>query len=305
VKHYLELFILGLPYAGLFALLGTGVVMIYRASKILTLAQGAVAMFTAYVLYQLNNKPAVYAGRGWGIPLPIAFPLALLFAGAMGYAIERFLLRPLRDRAVLVSVIMTVGILAGLTGLAGIIWSYDRQEAPRVVPSFKTAIHIAGITIEKDRLFILAVTALIMLGVVYLFKRTTLGIAMRAVADDRRAALLMGIPADRVSSLTWIIGTILAGLAGILLSPILQLQPLLLTLTSIPAYAAVLFGGLTNLARMTVGAILVGVLYSEVPSLPVIKSHAFPGTSELAIFLAVIVFMFISGKSTQLQEEEI
>jgi len=303
VKHYTELFILGLPFAGLFALLGTGVVMIYRASKILTLAQGAVAMFTAYILYQLNNDPKIYGGRGFGLPLPIAFPLALAFAGLMGYAIERFLLRPLRDRAVLVSVIMTVGILAGLTGLAGIIWSYDRQEAPKLTPTGQT--HLFGITLGYDRLIILGMAVLIMLGVVYLFKRTTLGIAMRAVADDRRAALLMGIPADRVSSLTWVIGTMLAGLAGILLSPILQLQPLILTLIAIPAYAAVLFGGLTNLARMTIGAIVVGVLYSEVPSLPAIKSHDFPGTPELAIFLAVIVFMFVTGKSTQLQEEEI
>jgi len=303
VKHYIELFILGLPFAGLFALLGTGVVMIYRASKILTLAQGAVAMFTAYILYQLNNTPNGPGTHGFGIPLPFALPLAIIFAGAMGYVIERFLLRPLRDRAVLVSVIMTVGVLSGLTGLAGIIWSYDRQEAPNLTPTGQ--IRPFGITIGYNHLAIMGMSVVIMLAVVYLFKRTTLGIAMRAVADDRRAALLMGIPADRVSALTWIIGTILAGVAGILLSPLLQLQPLQLVLISIPAYAAVLFGGLTNLARMMLGAVLVGVLFSEVPSLPVIKTHAFPGTSELAIFLAVIVFMFVTGKSTQLQEEEI
>ena len=204
MMQFFELFVQGLPFAGLFALLGTGVVMIYRASKILTLAQGAVAMFTAYVLYQLNNDPKIYNGRGWGIALPIALPLALAFAGAMGYVIERFLLRPLRDRASLVSVIMTVGILSGLTGLAGIIWSYDRQEAPRLTPHGAT--HFLGITLGYDHLTVIVVSVAILLGVLYLFKRTTLGIAMRAVADDRRAALLMGIPADRVSSLTWIIG---------------------------------------------------------------------------------------------------
>jgi len=304
VKLYIELLILGLPVAGLFALLGTGVVMVYRASKVLTLAQGAVAMFTAYVLYQLNNDPAKFGGRGWGLSLIVAFPAALVFSAAMGFAIERFLMRPLRDRPVLVSVIMSVGILAGLTALAGVIWSYDRQEAPKLTP-FTGTLRFLGISLGWDRLTILAMTAVIMLGVVYLFKYTTLGIAMRAVADDRQAALLMGIPADRVSALTWIIGTMLAGLAGILLSPILQLQPLILTLISIPAYAAALFGGLTNLARMTVGALVVGVLYQEVPSLPLVKSHDFPGARELAIFLAVIVFMFVTGKSTQLQEEEI
>jgi branched-chain amino acid transport system permease protein len=284
VKLYFELFIYGLPIAGVFALLATGVVMVYRASKILTLAQGAVAMFSAYAFYQLNNNPVKYGGKGWGIPIALALPAALVFAGFLGYAIERFLLRPLRDRPLLVSVIMTVGVLALLTAVAGHIWGYDRQQAPKIVP--EGAIHIAGISPSWAQLFILGVTIGIMFAVVYLFKYTTLGISMRAVADDRRAALLMGIPADRVSSLTW-------------------LNPLILTLIAIPAYAAALLGGLANLPRMVLGALVVGVLYSEVPALPVVKTSNFPGVRELAIFGVVIVFMFVTGKSIQLQEEEI
>ncbi|MGH2793871.1 MAG: branched-chain amino acid ABC transporter permease [Actinomycetota bacterium] len=303
MKLYLELFILGLPIAGLFALLATGVIMIYRASRILTLAQGGVAMFTAYVLYQLSHQPAANTEeKGFGLPLILALPLALIFAAALGYVIERFLLRPLRDRPVLVSVIMTVGVLALLTGLAGIIWGYDRQEAPQITPT--GVVSFAGITIPVNQLFILGATAVIMFGVLYLFKYTTLGIAMRAVADDRKAALLMGIPADRVASLTWILGSVLAGMAGILLSPIVALHPLILTLLSIPAYAAALFGGLTNLGRMLLGAGLVGVIYSMMPDIPRV-GHLMPGMRELAIFGFVIVFMFITGKSTQLQEEEI
>src|SRR5688572_2676381 len=163
MKLYLELIILGLPIAGLFALLATGVVMIYRASRILTLAQGGVAMFTAYVLYQLNNNPAETGGRGWGLPLIVAFPLALLFAAVLGYAIERFLLRPLRVRPVLVSVIMTVGVLAFLTGLAGIIWGFDRQTAPEITPT--GVVSAGGITVPVNQLFILGATAVIMFGV--------------------------------------------------------------------------------------------------------------------------------------------
>ena len=303
MKLYLELFILGLPIAGVMALLATGVVMIYRASKILTLAQGGVAMITAYVMYQLHNDPTVHGGKGWDLPIAIALPAALVFAGVLGFVIERFLLRPLQDRPILVSVIMTVGVLALLTAIAGHVWGYDRQQAAKITPSGQ--LQFWGITLGYDRLFILAVTAVLMLAVVYLFKYTTLGIAMRAVADDRRAALLMGIPAERVSATTWILGSVLAGVAGILLSPLVELHPLILTLISIPAYAAALFGGLTSLGRMVIGAGVVGVLYNEVDQLPFIKSHEFPGTRELAIFLAVIIFMFVTGKSVQLQEEEI
>jgi branched-chain amino acid transport system permease protein len=303
MKIYIELFVLGLPIAGVMALIATGVVMIYRASKILTLAQGGVAMFTAYVLYQLNNDPAVHGGMGWHLPIYVALPGALAFAAALGYAIERFLLRPIQDRPVLVSVIMTVGILAFLTAVAGHVWGYDRQEAPKITPGGQ--VKVWGITLGYDRLFILAVTVVLMLAVVYLFKYTTLGIAMRAVADDRRAALLMGIPAERVSAMTWVLGSVLAGLSGVLLSPLVELHPLILTLIAIPAYAAALFGGLTNLVRMIIGAGVVGVLYTEVDQLPFIKSHNFPGARELAIFGVVIVFMFVTGKSVQLQEEEI
>ena len=308
MKLYIELFILGLPIAGVFALLATGVVMVYRASKILTLAQGAVAMFATYAFYQLANNPSETGGRGWGLPMIVAFPAALVFAGAVGFAIERFLLRPLRDRPILVSVIMTVGLLALLTAVAGLIWTHDRQQAPQITPSGRVTFF--DITVGYTQLTILAITVVLMLAVVYLFKYTTLGIAMRAVADDRRAALLMGIPADRISSLTWIIGGILAALAGILLSPIVQLQPVVLTLIAIPAYAAALFGGLTNLVRMVVGALILGVMYSIVPEVPFVKNwlvaqHDFPGARELSIFLVVIIFMFVTGKSVQLQEEEI
>jgi branched-subunit amino acid ABC-type transport system permease component len=299
VLTYVQLFFLGLPIAGLFALLATGVVMVYRASRILNLAVGGMAMFTAYALFQTHK---------WGVPLPLALILALGFAAWLGWATERFLLRPLRSRPVLVSVIMTVAVLALMTALATLIWGSDRQNAPQLLPD--EALTFAQITLGVDRIMILAITGLLMLGVIYLFKRTTIGVAMRAVSDDRNAALLMGIPADRVSSLTWIIGATLAGAAGILVSPVIGLQPVNLTLLAIPAYAAAVFGGLRSLPLTMVGALIIGVMYSIIPSLPLLGSQGsdpFPGTRELSIFLAVVVFLLVRGQSLlgSVQEEEI
>jgi branched-chain amino acid transport system permease protein len=196
----------------------------------------------------------------------------------------------LRGRPVPSSVIMTVAVLALLTAIAGSIWGYDRQDAPAILPH--GAVSFAGATVGLDRLMILAITAALMAVVIWLFKRTVLGVAMRAVSDDRSAALLMGVPADRVSSATWVIGTVLAGFAGILLSPIIGLQPINLTLLAIPAYAAALFGGLTSLQGTLAGATFVGVMFSMVPSLPLISRSSFPGARELAIFAAVIAFLF-------------
>lgn len=305
---YFQLFILGLPIAGLFALFGTGIVMIYRATRILNLAHGAIAMFTAYILFWISSSPqdTVTGPEGLNLPLVIAVPLALAFAAGLGWAIERFLMRPLRDRPVLTSVIMTVACLAGLTAVAGAIWGYDRQNAPSIVPT--GAVRFAGMAIGKDRIFVLAITAALMLGVVYLFKRTTLGVAMRAVSDDRRAALLQGVPADRVSALTWMIGSILAGSAGILLSPVIGLQPINLTLLSIPAFAAALFAGLTSIPLMVAGAALVGIMFAEIPAIPFVQDSGFPGARELVIFATVILFLFFRWQQlfgSDLREEEI
>lgn len=296
---YLQLVILGLPIAGLFALLATGVVMVYRASRILNLAQGGMAMFSAYVMYWLTKDP-----NGPGLPVGIGLIGALAFGGALGWAVERFLLRPLRSRPVLSSVIMTVAVLALLTAVAGSVWGYDRQDAPAILP--RGSVQVLGATLGVDRIAILFLTAAIMGGVILLFKRTTLGVSMRAVSDDRSSAQLMGIPADRVSTITWVIGSVLAAIAGILLSPIIGLQPVNLTLLAIPAYAAALFGGLRSLPLTLAGAGAVGIMFSVVPSLPVIKSADFPGARELVIFASVIGFLLLRSEKmfgSQLQQE--
>lgn len=282
---YIQLIILGLPIAGLFALLATGIVMVYRASRVLNLALGGMAMYTAYVLFWLTRDPG-----GPGLPVPIGVVGALVFAAWLGWAIERFLLRPLQGRPVLSSVIMTVGALALLTGLAGVQWGHDRQDAPTILPSGKT-VSVLGATIGLDRILILVITGLLVAGVMALFRRSTIGVGMRAVSDDRNAALLMGIPAERISTLTWVIGSLLAGVAGILLSPIIGLQPVNLTLLSIPAYAAALFGGLRSFPLTLAGSALVGIMYAVIPSLPVISTSGFPGVRELAIFGSVILFL--------------
>jgi len=299
---YVQMFILGLPIAGLFALLAIGIVMIYRASHILNLAHGAMAMFTAFVFYALTNAP-----KGPRLPIWLAVIVALVFAGTLGGAIERVLLRPLRDRPVLASVIMTVGALALLTAIAGAIWGYDRQDAPSILPRGRS-ISLAGAVIGLDRLLMIAITGALVGLVILLFKRSMLGIAMRAVSDDRRASVLMGVPADRVSTVTWVIGSVLAGIAGILLSPIIGLQPVNITLLAIPAYAAALFGGLSSFPMTLAGSAVLGIMYSMIPSLPVIRTADFPGAREVAIFATVILFLFFRWEQlfgSDLAEEEV
>jgi branched-subunit amino acid ABC-type transport system permease component len=273
--------------------------MVYRASRVLNLAVGGTSMFTAYVLFQLHK---------WGTPVAVAVIGALAFATLFGLAMERWLLRPLRDRPVLVSVIMTVGVLAFTTELASDRWGTDRQVLPQITPT--GAVHFAGIAIGIDRLVILAITLVVMAAVIYLFRYTTLGIAMRAVSDDRRAAQLMGVPAERVSAITWALGGALSGVAGILLSPVIGLTPTGLVFQSIPALAAALFGGLVSIELTFAGALAIGVLWSLLQGLSIgpVDFREITGIQEAAIFLVVIAFLFVRWETlfgSELREEEI
>ncbi len=296
---YLELIIAGLPIGVLWALLATSVVMIYRASRVLNLAIGGTAMFSAYVVW--------FVSETWNMPLVVGILAGLAFGTLFGVAMERILLRPLRDKPILVSVIMTVGVLAFTTELASNRFGQD----PRKLEIFpRGAVRFGEIAIGYDRLYVLAVTLSIMAAVVYLFRRTTLGISMRAVSDDRRAALLMGVPSDRVSTITWALGGLLGAVAGILLSPIVTLTPLGLTFQSIPALAAALFGGLVSIELTFFGALALGVLWALLPGINIggFRMADLVGIQEAAVFLLVIGFLYVRWEQlfgSELREEEI
>lgn len=303
MKFYLQNAILGLPVGVIWALLATSVVMIYRASRVLNLAVGGTSMISAYVLFQLNNS------ERWGIPLAIAVPLTLLFAAALGWFIERVLLRPLRDRPTLVSVIMTVGILALCTEVASAIWTVDSQPGPKLLP--KGSIRFLDIAIGVDQVLTFLITLVIVAGVVMLFRRTTLGVSMRAVSDDRRAAMLMGVPVDRVSSLTWIMGSVLGATAGILIAAQDGLTPLGMVFQSIPALAAALFGGLVSIELAFAGAMVLGVLWSVLPGVQIADWRLYDqviGVQQIAIFALVVVFLVVRWQTlfgSAMREEEI
>ncbi len=303
MKFHLQNIILGLPIGVIWALLATSVVMIYRASRVLNLAVGGTSMISAYMLYQMSNS------QRWGIPMAIALPLTLVFAAAMGFVIERFLLRPLRDRPTLVSVIMTIGILSLCTEVASAVWSVDKQPAPNLLPH--NAIRFLGIAVGIDQIITLVITLAIVGGVIYLFRSTTLGVAMRAVSDNRKAAQLMGVPTDRVSSMTWVIGSLLGAIAGILIASQEGLTPLGMVFQSIPALAAALFGGLVSIELAFIGALVLGVLWSVLPGIEIGAWRLHDqviGVQQIAIFALVIVFLIVRWQTlfgSAMQEEEI
>ena len=281
MDRYLSLFVFGITTGAIFGLMALGMVMIYRSTGVLNLAHGAMAMGPAYVVYSANQR---------GAPIAIAIVIGLAFAAVLGLVVER-LMRPLQGRPVLTKVVMTVGILLLVVALFEKLYTTDPRVAPSLFPQGE-GFKMPGLTVRVtyEQLGILIITVALGLGLGVFFTRSSLGIAMRAAAENRQAATLMGVNPNLVSSLAWGLGSVLAGLAGILVSPIVGLQPFTLVLIAVPAFVAALLAGLESLPGAVLGAVVVGILYYELPQLPALREvHA--GVREVGIFVVAIAFL--------------
>jgi branched-chain amino acid transport system permease protein len=247
--------IVGLVTGCIYALTATGLVVTYTTSGIFNFAHGAIGMMAAFSYWQLTV--------GWGWSPWIALP-AVLFVGAplFGGLVERVLIRPLRGAAADLSIVITLGLLLFLLGVANVAW---KPTEPRVLQPFLSGVKpltIGSLTVTMNQVLIVIVAVLVALGLRVLFSQTRIGIAMRGVVDDPDLAAMAGASPARVQQLSWAVGASLAALAGILLAPLVTLNIITLTLLVINGYAAALFGRLKSLPRTAVGGIALGLLVS-------------------------------------------
>ncbi|MFA5786063.1 MAG: branched-chain amino acid ABC transporter permease [Actinomycetota bacterium] len=251
----LPLTIVGVVLGTMFALPAMGLVLIYKTSRVLNLAHGAIGMFSTFVAYQL--------GIVWHLPVWMAVAGAVVFAGLLGIFIERFTIRPLEGRPPLTKVVVTLGWLLVLTSAAGAIWGASAYHVPVRVASEST-IGLPGVRVSYLQLVSLGVAVALAVLLALFFKRTRLGLAMRAVADNVEAARILGVRVNVVNSAAWALGSILAAVAGILLSPMITLDTYSLTLLVVSALAAALVGGLVSLPATFAAAVALGIMHSDV-----------------------------------------
>ncbi|HLZ23243.1 MAG TPA: branched-chain amino acid ABC transporter permease [Ktedonobacterales bacterium] len=276
----LELVLVGIAFGALYSLAALGIVLIYRTTGVLNFAHGAIGMFTAFVAYQLGVV------GGW--PAPLAVVIALLFAAAFGWIMERFTLRPLRERPVLTRVIVTLGWLLVLQSAAGLIWRDTSYHIPlQIFP--QSGVRIAQLTLGYNQLANIIVAGGLAVGLGIFLKKSPLGVAMRATSDSPSAARLLGIDVNRVSAMAWIIGSLLAGITGLLLAPLTTLNTTDLTIIVIEALGAALIGGLMSLGWTFAGGILLGVAQS------LLSLHALnlPDGAKDVLTLAVILAVLL------------
>ena len=273
----------GLAIGGVYALAAIGLVLIYRVSGVLNFAQGAVAMFATFVAYQVSVVQ--------GLP-PVLGLLAALVAGALiGFVIEYFTIRPLTGRPPLTKVAITIGWLLILQTAAGLIWGDTNYHSPvEVAPTNGFNVPGVNVVVGYDQLTIFLVALGLSSVVAAVLKYTTLGAAMRAVADDPQAARLWGINASMVTAASWMMGCAVAAVAGVLITPLINFNTYSLTIIVIDAFTAALIGRLVSLPWTMVGAVLLGL--AEKYPIAFTSNGGAPEVARFILVLAALIIFF-------------
>ena len=245
-----ENLVLGLLNGGLYALLGMGIVLVYKATKVVSLAHGQIVFFGAYFLWFLYT--------GFHIPLWLSVPLALAVTALLGLVIERLTIHPLIGQPLFSVFLITIAVFMALDGIAQMILKGDiRVYKPALFPT--EPLMVGGIAISPTALAGFGAALLVALALAAFFRRTALGLEMRITAEDHMTAQSMGLGVKRVFSLIWAISAMVTGIAGIFLGTSLSIY-YMLPMIGFKGLIVALFGGLESLSGALVGGLLLGML---------------------------------------------
>ena len=255
---FIQQIINGLVLGSIYALVALGYTMVYGIMGLINFAHGEVVMIGAMVaLFVIKALP--------GLPVFVTIPLALIVAAsvcmAVGFTIERVAYRPLRRAPKLAPLITAIGVSIILQNLAMLIWGRNYHAFPSILP---TSDHeIFGATITSLQIVIIVVAALMMAGLTLLIQRTRLGRAMRATSENPPIAQLMGVNINQIISATFVIGSALAAVAGLMVSANYSIAHYYMGfMLGLKAFTAAVLGGIGNLAGAMLGGILLGVIES-------------------------------------------
>jgi len=258
----LQQIINGLVLGSMYALVALGYTMVYGIINLINFAHGEVLMVGALTSWTIIGlmQSAMPGAPGW-IILIIALIISCVVAAALNFVIEKVAYRPLRNSPKLAPLITAIGMSILLQTLAMIIWKPNYKPYPTLLPS--APLHVGGAVITPTQIMILGLTAVSLALLMWLVNYSKLGRAMRATAENPRVAALMGVKPDMVISATFIIGAVLACIAGVMYaSNYGTVQHTMGFLPGLKAFTAAVFGGIGNLAGAVVGGILLGLIES-------------------------------------------
>lgn len=278
MEVFVQQVVSGLATGSIYAALALALVMIYEATDVVNFAQGEMAMFATYICWSMLNAGMPYWAAFFGT-------LAIAFVG--GVLIERIVIRPVESAPILTIVIVTIGLLVIFNSVAGWIYSYTQKPFPSPFP--KEPLKFGEIVFGSHDLGQIGVTLIVLACIYVFFRYTPLGLAMRAAAQNPVSSRLVGIRVGWMLALGWGLAAMFGAVAGIMVAPVLFLDPNMMGGVQIYAFAAATLGGFTSPLGAVVGGLIVGVLENLVGTYV-----AFIGTElKLTVALALIIIVLL------------
>ncbi len=274
----LQLIVSGLANGCVYGLIALGFVLIYKATEQVNFAQGDMMMLGAFVALGLGNDAYL------GIPFWLACVGAVLAMAAIGWSIERTVLRRLLGQPQIAVMILTIALGFLLRFVAGAVWGHDPLTFENPVAG--SNVRLGALVVGLDEVTVIAVTVLLTVALFAFFGRTRLGIAMQASSQNQLAAYYMGIPVKRIHGLTWALAGATAAVAGILLASKGSIDPSTGFL-GIKAFAAAVIGGFGSLPGALAGGLIVGLIE------PFASRYVAAGYAQIVPYAVMLVVLVI------------
>jgi branched-chain amino acid transport system permease protein len=261
----------GLATGGIYASLALALVMIYQATHLVNFAQGEMAMFTTYLAWSLIEA---------GMPYWAAFFVTVLIAFVLGALIERVIIRPVEQAPVLAVVVVFIALLLILNSVTGWIYTYTIKTFPSPFPAQPL---FGNRYLSSHELGAVGITLVVLFLLYVFFRFTPLGLAMRAAAQNPESSRLVGIRVGWMLALGWGLAAAVGSIAGMMVAPIVYLDPNMMSGVLLYAFAAALIGGIDNPMGAVIGGFVVGVLEN------VLGAFVIGNELKLSVALVIIV----------------
>lgn len=277
MELFLQQLVSGLATGAIYACMALSVVMIYQAIHHLNFAQGEMAMFSTFIAWQLLQ---------WGLPYILVFPLAIAISFVGGFMTERIVFKPIQNAPVLSHIVVFIALFAIFNSAAGFIWDFSIKA---VESPFGAGPLFEGALMSKHQAGMIGVTLVMLVMLWAYFRFTRAGLAMRAAAANPDSARLVGINVNFMTALGWGMASAIGAVAGILIAPVVFLEPNMMLSILLYGFAGAVLGGLTSPAGAVLGGFVVGVVENMAGTyIPVIGGEL---KLPIALFLIVLVLV--------------
>ncbi|GAB3569854.1 branched-chain amino acid ABC transporter permease [Amycolatopsis endophytica] len=276
--RFLDLTLAGLTSGTVYAAVALALVLIWRSTRIVNFAQGGMLMITTFLAYTVIS----HGGSYW-----LALAVAIAAGLVLGAVVERVLIRPVANRPPLDAVVVTFGLLVGLQGIAGMVFGGTPQSYP---PAFSIAgFEVSGsqILFSLNDLWIVGVVLAVMVVLAVVFRRTSIGLRMRATAFAPEVARLLGVRVGRMLTVGWALAAVVGAIAGVLIAPSTFVSPTAFDAVLVFGFTAAVIGGLDSPPGAVVGGLVLGLVLS------LVSGYLGPDVVTLGALVVLIVVLMV------------